>query len=114
MRCFRVYVQPLRVTVTRIDGLDSQVTPATDLSQAALDALPAHIAILDKTGKIVTVNAAWRGFGAANELWLINDGGGANYLADCQCAVEPGDVHATSIVLGMLSVSSGAGCLCLR
>lgn len=35
---------------------------------AILNALPAHIALLDAQGKILTVNEAWRRFATANGL----------------------------------------------
>jgi PAS domain S-box-containing protein len=49
----------------------------------SLDALSAHIAILDDTGEIVAVNEAWRGFGEANGLDPVTGGVGANYLDAC-------------------------------
>jgi PAS domain S-box-containing protein len=101
------YVQPFREAVTSTNSVANQSPMATDLFQAALDALPAHIAILDETGTILAVNKAWRGFGAANDLTLANDGIGSNYLAACQQAVANGDEHAISIVLGMQHVFSG-------
>jgi PAS domain S-box-containing protein len=93
--------------VTSSNGFSSQPAQPTDLFQAALDALPAHIAILDGTGTIVLVNAAWRDFGTANQLALANNGIGANYLTACQCAVATGDGHAISIVTGIQDVLSG-------
>jgi signal transduction histidine kinase len=50
------------------------------LLQAALDALTAHVAVLDPQGAIVAVNRAWRRFGRANHLQLPNFGIGTNYL----------------------------------
>jgi len=93
--------------VTTINGFANQPAQTMDLFQAALDAFPAHIAILDTAGAIVAVNAAWRGFGAENELSLANDGIGANYLDACQCAVASGDEHAMTIAQGMQEVISG-------
>jgi two-component system CheB/CheR fusion protein len=48
-------------------------------TQATLDALPSHIAVLDKTGTIITVNRAWMAFGEQNGH-QGNDIG-INYLA---------------------------------
>ncbi|MFT4039207.1 MAG: PAS domain S-box protein [Thermomicrobiales bacterium] len=77
------------------------------LLQAALDALPAHVAILDAEGCIVAVNRAWRRFGAANDLELGDGGIGVNYLEACEGAVAAGDTDAASIVAGMRSVLGG-------
>lgn len=51
------------------------------LLQASLDALSAHVAVLDARGTIVGVNRAWRRFGRQNGLKLRNDGIGSNYIA---------------------------------
>ena len=93
--------------MTTTSGFANEPTPATDLLQAALDALPAHIAILDAAGGIVAVNAAWREFGTDNDLALADDGIGSNYFAACQRAVASGDEYAAYIVQGMQAVLSG-------
>ena len=51
--------------------------------QLAIDALPAHIAILDPKGTIVAVNGAWRRFADSNSLAMPSFGVGANYLQVC-------------------------------
>ena len=96
-----------QVTVTTTNGFAARSAPAPDVLEAALDALPAHIAILDQAGTIMFVNAAWRGFGAANELTLGHDGVGTSYLDACRSAVESGDEYAINIVHGMQAVLSG-------
>jgi two-component system CheB/CheR fusion protein len=102
-----MYVRHLRGTVKPTSGVIDKQAPTPDLLQAALDALPAHIAILDAAGNIVAVNAAWREFGAENALALAEDGVGSNYLVACRRAVASGDEHATFIVRGMQAVLSG-------
>jgi transcriptional regulator with PAS, ATPase and Fis domain len=51
--------------------------------QAAIDALPAHIAILDQDGTIIAVNGAWRRFADENALAVPNYALQTNYLATC-------------------------------
>lgn len=52
--------------------------------QAVLDALSEHVAVLDPTGRIVLVNAAWRRFARANgDPDLKKSGPGVNYLDMC-------------------------------
>jgi signal transduction histidine kinase/CheY-like chemotaxis protein len=51
--------------------------------QSTLDALPAHIAILDASGTIVAVNMAWRHFADDNGFERPAYGAGMNYLAVC-------------------------------
>ena len=61
--------------------------------QAILDALPAHVALLDARGHIVQVNRAWREFAAANAFHGDDFGVEQDYLAVCanatgECADE--------------------------
>ena len=66
-------------------GLGNRVHVFPDLYREGLNALPAHIAVIDRTGLIVLVNRAWTEFALAN-------GGdpakgvavGANYLDVCR------------------------------
>jgi PAS domain S-box-containing protein len=65
--------------------------------QSALDALSAHIAILDDSGEIIGVNSAWRSFAEHNTLRNTNYGIGTNYLSVCDAssllnAPDAGDV----------------------
>jgi signal transduction histidine kinase/ActR/RegA family two-component response regulator len=51
--------------------------------QATLDALSASIVLLEETGTIVAVNAAWRRFVLAHDLSASAHGVGTNYLEFC-------------------------------
>jgi PAS domain S-box-containing protein len=74
---------------------------AERFAQAALDALAAHIAILDETGTIVGVNAAWRRFAEANGLDDATFGIGTNYLEVCDRADSP---EAAAVASGIRTV----------
>jgi GGDEF domain-containing protein len=50
---------------------------------AILNVLPAHIALLDSQGVIISVNEAWRRFGSENGLRSPDAGIGLNYLEIC-------------------------------
>ena len=54
-----------------------------ELLQSVIDALSAHIAILDKDGNIVAVNRAWCDFADANNGKLPRYGVGQNYIELC-------------------------------
>jgi PAS domain S-box-containing protein len=56
------------------------------LLQSTLDALTIHIAILDRSGTIIGVNAAWRRFADDNGYGDPSYGVGMNYLALCEAA----------------------------
>jgi PAS domain S-box-containing protein len=74
---------------------------------AVLDALPAHAAVLDPSGLIVFVNAAWRRFAAANG-WQDEDCGlGLNYLDICARARGPDAGMAGQAAAGIRAVLNG-------
>ena len=54
---------------------------------AILNALPAHIALLDTQGVIISVNEAWRNFADANGLLGPGHAVGLNYVALCEQAI---------------------------
>jgi len=59
--------------------------------QAIIDGLAEHIAVLDPTGNIVLVNAAWERFAKANgDADLSISGPGCNYLGACKPLGVPG------------------------
>ncbi len=64
-------------------------------SQMALDALGAHIAVLDESGTIVAVNRAWREFAHNNGIPEDADMTGENYIQVCKTArgASPEDAH---------------------
>ena len=75
--------------------------------QSTLDALSAHIAILDSEGTIVAVNAAWRNFAQENEFLGSAYGLGANYLQVCESASGPGADEAPAVAAGIRQVVAG-------
>jgi putative nucleotidyltransferase with HDIG domain len=64
------------------------VTPSTTHYQAVIDALSAHVALLDEIGTIAAVNQAWRQFADANGSKLPDYGVGCNYLEMLRHSVE--------------------------
>jgi PAS domain S-box-containing protein len=74
---------------------------------AILNALPAHIAMLDAQGVIVSVNEAWRGFGRANLSVAPGHGVGLNYLDVCDRAQGPHSDEAHRVAAGIRAVLEG-------
>ncbi len=72
--------------------------------QSALDALSAHIAILDASGTIIAVNTAWRRFAQSHHLVTTDCGVGTNYLALCQSTSGPGAEEARAVAQGIREV----------
>jgi signal transduction histidine kinase len=77
--------------------------PAEPLLAPVLDALSAHVAVLDDRGRICVVNEAWRRFGstagAPGDAYV-----GQDYPAACERAAAAGDADASA-------VGAGLGCL---
>ncbi|MBP9928380.1 MAG: PAS domain-containing protein [Rhodoferax sp.] len=74
---------------------------------ALLDALPAHIAVLDTTGVIVTVNQGWRRFADENGYCDNQHGVGRNYLDTCDLSPGPAATQASAIAAGLRAVLAG-------
>ncbi|MEK7751141.1 MAG: PAS domain-containing protein, partial [Acidobacteriota bacterium] len=75
---------------------------------AILNALPAHIAMLDTQGTIISVNEAWRRFAGANALQGPGYAIGLNYLEICDSARGDGASEARLAAKGLRSVLAGA------
>lgn len=76
--------------------------------QSALDALSAHIAILDERGVIVGTNNAWRNFGNENGYQGDADYGvGSNYLHICETAMGTNADEAPMIARGIRQILDG-------
>ncbi|MET0517565.1 MAG: EAL domain-containing protein [Burkholderiaceae bacterium] len=69
-----------------------------------LDALPAHIALLDPTGRVLAVNLAWRRFGHANGDLSADGCMGLNYLEVCDRARGEGAAEAKPVAAGIRRV----------
>jgi diguanylate cyclase (GGDEF)-like protein/PAS domain S-box-containing protein len=72
---------------------------------AILNALPAHIALLDARGVILSVNEAWRRFGSAAAAQCPGHEIGVNYLDICDRANEGDPAH--QVAEGIRSVLEG-------
>ncbi len=78
---------------------DSEVAQrrAAEAQTGVLNALPAHIALLDPAGVIVAVNESWRRFATFNALQSADFTIGVNYLQVCETAV--GDCSTESLLV---------------
>jgi len=74
-------------------------------NKEVLDSLTAHIAVLDREGRIVVVNEAWRRFAAQNCGCQARESVGDNYLAICERAArEDQDEFARAVLDGVQQV----------
>lgn len=88
-------------------------TGAPEPSQAGvfdssiIEAITAHICVLDDAGKIVMVNEAWRAFARNNPPTPGNAFLGDNYLAVCDRASGPGSEEAADVAARLRAVLRG-------
>ena len=78
-----------------------------DLPMAILNAIPAHVAVVDRLGVILVVNEAWRRFASANVLQSQDFLVGQNYLAVCERATGECSDEATDAAAGIRAVLEG-------
>ncbi len=72
-----------------------------------VDAVPAHVALLNSAGVIVDVNAAWRRFASTNWLKHVESLIGHDYLAGCEGATGAGAAEAARAGAGIRAVLEG-------
>lgn len=76
-------------------------------NRTTLDALAAHVAVLDESGRIVATNRAWRNFAQANATPWQTVAEGTNYLEICGQAAAAGDADASAAARAIRQVLSG-------
>ncbi|MDP1562192.1 MAG: PAS domain S-box protein [Pirellulaceae bacterium] len=76
-----------------------------ELARSIIDALSAHVALLDSQGTIVRVNAAWERFARENQAERLERVGvGANYLEVCRKSSSAGDAFAAEALEGIQAI----------
>jgi PAS domain S-box-containing protein len=75
--------------------------------RSTLDALSAHIAILDEHGTVIAVNAAWKRFADENHFMGSECGVNANYLQVCDSAAGRFSKEAPLVASGIRAVIAG-------
>jgi signal transduction histidine kinase len=67
--------------LTERQRVEETVQESQRFAQETIDALSAHLCVLDESGTVIAVNKSWRAFAEANQLGLADAALGANYLA---------------------------------
>lgn len=89
------------------EQFSSNQKEAEGFLQSALDALSAHIAILNEDGHIIGVNASWKRFADENGFRDKQYGIGTNYLAVCDRAARVNSPDAPVVALGIRDIMAG-------
>jgi PAS domain S-box-containing protein len=94
------------VSARREDVINDRAPSA--ILRAAIDAMSAHLAVVDDHGDIVTVNRAWRDASAPAGLFPPQQGHvGSNYLDLCAKAIDAGELGANTAREALLRVIRG-------
>jgi PAS domain S-box-containing protein len=91
----------------RARAADAQLRESEQFHRAVLNSLTAQIAVLDRDGKIISVNQAWRDFGMQGGATSHSLSVGQNYIDVCDQAVAQGDLSAIECQQGLAQVFSG-------
>lgn len=95
----------MQVELRRMERLERQQAAER---AAILDALPAHLAVLDETGTIVAVNEAWRAFARAQNYPDSTAAVGLNYMEVCRAVISGSDAKvAEKVAQGLEKVLAG-------
>lgn len=100
-------VRELRYAIER-QRIKQQLRESEQFLLASMDALTAHIAILDPTGTILFVNKAWQEFAAANGIDPVLVDKGSNYLEVCDAVTGDEAEMAKDFAAGIRAVLTGA------
>jgi PAS domain S-box-containing protein len=80
-----------------------------NLNRAILSSLDTHVAVLDRHGKIISVNSVWNDFARDNGVKSEErTGTGLNYLEVCGKAADMGDELAKRALAGIKAVCEGS------
>jgi signal transduction histidine kinase/CheY-like chemotaxis protein len=105
--CQAVALLCLRMFVRRRAEVDTRLGRSEAFARTTVDALPAHIAIVDQWGAIISANQSWQSFGARHNADVAAVGPGASYLAECDRAAARDCPDAAKVGQALREVLSG-------
>ncbi len=97
----------LRQEVAEHQRAKESLSQAERFAQSTINALSAHLCVLDDTGIILATNLAWQQFAEANPPPARSAQVGANYLAVCDAVARPVAADAAPFGAGIRAVMSG-------
>ena len=97
----------IKEDITQRKHTEAALVESQHFLQSTLDALSAHIAILDGQGRIITVNAVWSRFARQNNFLGSDYGIGTNYLSVCESVVGECSAEAPLVAKGIRAVLAG-------
>ncbi|MDO9309071.1 MAG: PAS domain-containing protein, partial [Deltaproteobacteria bacterium] len=98
----------INLDISRLRQAENEKNKSEELNRKTLQALPANIAVIDSSGRILSVNQSWIDFARVNDA--AGDAGvaaGVNYLDACRRAVADNDADAERALSGIEAVLKG-------
>ena len=97
----------LKATEDQLRASRDELASLLESRKALINALPAHIALLDSDGTIIDVNEQWRHFGEQNAYAGDDFGLGVNYIHLCETASGDCADEASDVAAGLRAVLAG-------
>ncbi len=88
-------------------GTEQSLRSRELFARSTIDALSAHICVLDETGRIIMTNRAWKRFAGANDAQADTFDEEVNYLEVCDGAAAGGLAEAGEFAKGIRDVMNG-------
>jgi PAS domain S-box-containing protein len=101
------YMWPIVRDISARKQAEQALISAEQFAHSTVDALSAHVAILDDQGRILAVNQAWHNFAQANGGDPNILGLGTNYLQVCDQASGEGAEQGRAFATGIRAVIQG-------
>ncbi len=92
--------------ITERKRAEEKLGHAEQFAKSTIDALSAHLCVLDERGTILATNEAWRAFTLANPPLARRVQVGDNYLQVCDTATGPESKDAASFAAGIRATIS--------
>ncbi|MBV5305774.1 MAG: PAS domain-containing protein [Desulfobulbaceae bacterium] len=85
----------------------ARLLDAEKFARATIDALPAHLCVVNSQGDILSVNKSWQSFAQENGFVGTNTWLGVNYLTVCDKSAGPNAPEAATIATAIRAILSG-------
>ncbi len=93
--------------ISRLKRAEEALQMSERLARSTVDALTAHIAIVDESGTILFVNRSWQDFAQANHTDPARVGEGSNYFTVCGNSSQMESTEARDFAEGIRAVFAG-------